>query len=387
MDFSHQDKRRSRQLVVLQQSPFCNIDCHYCYLPFRNRKDRMPMSILKKTYERVFASNLIRDPITFLWHAGEPLAVGHDFFEDAFRLCHDVNKSFGRKYHHSIQTNATLIDDRWVGIFKDNNVGVGVSLDGPKFIHDHQRVMRNGRGTHDLVMNGVKKLQAANVDFSVIMVLTRDALDYPNEIYEFFVTNRIRHVGFNIDELEGVHTTSSYQSHDAADSYFRFMKSMLRLCFSNPGQLIVREFKSLVPVVAGRSFRRGIDAFGHDTNVPMQILTIDYEGNYSTFSPELRSAKSEKHMDFRMGNVNTDVLDEILNNPVFMQVNEEIQAGVKKCQVSCGYWDFCGGGPPVNKYFEHGRFDVTETMDCKVSVQTLTDAIITHLETLKTTAL
>ncbi|MEM7010785.1 MAG: radical SAM protein, partial [Verrucomicrobiota bacterium] len=144
-------------VLVIQPSPFCNLDCDYCYLPNRMSKTRMEMSTLRKVMERVWESGLVADGFQLLWHAGEPLAVPVHWYEEAF----DVINSFPgarQRILHTFQTNATLINDKWCEFIKKHRVEVGVSIDGPAFIHDHHRKTRSGRGTHDKVMRGVAKL-------------------------------------------------------------------------------------------------------------------------------------------------------------------------------------------------------------------------------------
>ena len=71
-------------LLVLQPSPFCNINCDYCYLPNRTSKKRMPLEVVAATIEKVFAADLVLGPLTVIWHAGEPLAVPISYYEQAF---------------------------------------------------------------------------------------------------------------------------------------------------------------------------------------------------------------------------------------------------------------------------------------------------------------
>src|SRR5579862_7910824 len=221
------------QLIVLQPTPFCNIDCKYCYLPHRASTQRMPVEVMRRIYSEVFRCKQFGDPITFVWHAGEPLSVPPNFYREAFDLALRINAPFGRKFSQNIQTNATLINSTWIELFQQYSVGVGVSIDGPAFIHDQQRVTRSGSGTHAKVMAGVKQLQDAHIPFNVIMVLTRFALDYPDEVFNFFVDNGIEAIGFNIDELEGMNQLSSNQSENALEKYKAFMRRFVDLTTRN----------------------------------------------------------------------------------------------------------------------------------------------------------
>src|SRR6202012_6006644 len=71
-------------LLVLQPSPFCNINCDYCYLPNRTLKKWMPLEIVGATIEKAYAADLVLGPLTVIWHAGEPLAVPISYYERAF---------------------------------------------------------------------------------------------------------------------------------------------------------------------------------------------------------------------------------------------------------------------------------------------------------------
>jgi uncharacterized protein len=212
------------------------------------------------------------------------------------------------------------------------------------------------------------------------MVLTRFALDFPDEIFDFFVSNNIHDIAFNIDELDKLGGKSSFQNSDAIDKYKYFMRRFLSLMRANPGKLLVREFNALLPFFIDKKADMGEGDGFNNTNIPLQMLTIDYLGNYCTFCPELLSASTERFPTFHMGNVATQSIDEIFENKVFQVVNNEVQAGVKLCHQSCEYWAFCGGGSPSNKIFETGRFDISETKYCQTHVQALTDVIVEHLE-------
>src|SRR5580692_3105704 len=117
---------RGGSLIVLQGTPFCNIDCSYCYLPDRSETGRMPLQIAQTVFRRAFESSRLREPITFLWHAGEPLTVPVAMYSELFELAHAENREYKRKFQFSIQTNGTLINDRWIDLFQRYDVGIGV---------------------------------------------------------------------------------------------------------------------------------------------------------------------------------------------------------------------------------------------------------------------
>ncbi len=90
---------------------------------------------------------------------------------------------------------------------------------------------------------------------------------------------------------------------------------------------------------------------------------------------------SPDYGDFSFGNVMTDSFDSILSKPKFAAVAQDIEAGVQRCRDTCEYFSYCGGGAPVNKYFENGTFDSTETMFCRLSKQAVLNVVLEKLET------
>jgi len=372
---SRPGRLRYRTLVVLQPTTFCNIDCSYCYLPGRQATARMSPAVLRAVFDKVLASELVEDPVVFLWHLGEPLSVPQAFYEEAFGYAAAAAARYGRAIHHGFQTNATLMSSRWTDLIRKHRVIVGVSVDGPAFIHDRVRVNRAGRGTHAAVMRGISQLQAAEIGFGTISVLTDFTLDYPDEFYDFFVEHGIDDVGYNIDEVEGVNRVSSLGSADSTERYERFLFGVLRRAEHHHGAVKVREVWTNVAALA----------FGaadpvNNTNQPFRIINVDHRGDVTTFCPELVTARTPAGRGFALGNVLTHSLEELRDSPVFLEQSAQIAAGVAMCRQTCDYWKFCGGGSPSNKFFEHGRFDVSETRTCRVHKKATVDVLLRYLE-------
>src|SRR5215213_9657981 len=110
------------ELLVVQPTPFCNLDCSYCYLPNRADTRRMSLTTLDRTFRWVAESGLVREPFTLLWHAGEPLAVPVAWYEAAAEMLREYGA--GWQVTESFQTNATLIDDEWCRYFLRHGVEV-----------------------------------------------------------------------------------------------------------------------------------------------------------------------------------------------------------------------------------------------------------------------
>ena len=110
------------------------------------------------------------------------------------------------------------------------------------------------------------------------------------------------------------------------------------------------------------------------------MLSIDYEGNFMTFSPELLSLESEEYGKFILGNVGQETFEKACYSQKFRQIYSDIKAGVDLCEQSCQYFSVCGGGAPANKFYENGSFRSTETMYCRLTKKILVDLILEDIE-------
>src|SRR5258708_15580232 len=173
------------QLLVVQPTPFCNIDCRYCYLPDRTNKAVVAEATLANLCSQVFASGWVRDGVTIVWHAGEPMVLPIDFYRRAFRLI-DGLKPTDLAVAHSFQTNGTLIDDAWCEFFAAEQISVGVSVDGPQPLHDINRRTRSGRGTFERTIAGIRRLRRHGAPFPVISGLAPPGPPGPPRRFECY---------------------------------------------------------------------------------------------------------------------------------------------------------------------------------------------------------
>jgi uncharacterized protein len=354
------------KLLVLQASPFCNIDCSYCYLPDRDSVARITLPVIEATIRNVLDSGLLGEQLSIAWHAGEPLTVGPAFYRQAF-ACIDAVVGGRCSVRHSIQTNAMLIDQEWCELFARHNVKVGVSIDGPAFIHDQNRKTRDGKGTHAKAMRGVERLLRNTIPFHAIAVTTAASLPYPDEIFEFFLGEGFCEVGFNIDECEGERQHSSIGAQEEA-GFHRFLARMLELSEAAGGRIRIRELDEASKVILHGLDPVEIDGtrFPHNAQVqPLEILSVDHAGNFSTFSPELLGQRRAEYNGFIFGNVLESSVASIFSNPHFVAMYRQVIGGVERCRDACEYFGLCGGGAPANKLYENGSFDSAETAYCR----------------------
>lgn len=328
------------------------------------------MSILtfQKILENLENSRLLDESMTVCWHAGEPLVMPYDFYKSCFEITRTFEKP-GLEIHQNIQTNAILVNQELCDLFKEYKVRVGVSLDGPEFIHDAKRKFRNGKGSHAATIKGIKLLQDNNISVSAICVLSSESLDYPDEIYYHFLENNIHRLGLNIEEAEGTHQESSI-SNSHIDKYQNFLYRFLELAAID-NRIELREFNMIENILKTNN-----DIIINSQSNPYEIVNVSTNGDFTTFSPELLSQESVEYDGFVLGNVYNDLIIDMEKTGKFQKMYGEILAGVKKCSDECDYFGLCGGGAPSNKYYENKTFNSSETQYCRFNKKILVDVYL-----------
>lgn len=374
-------------LLVVQPTPFCNINCDYCYLPDRDSTARMVPAVFSELLRQVFASGLAGRELSVIWHAGEPLVLPVDYYSAMLGVIDELRIERSR-FRHSIQTNGLLISDAWCRFIRDNDFHIGISVDGPAFIHDRHRKDRQGKGTHDRVVRGMERLHDHGIEFHAIAVVTADSLDFADEIIQFFVDNGVQRIGFNIDEQEGENRRSSLVNPRLETRIRKFWARLYELQQSHEGLIHIREFESAYAAIMRSPVWLNADvAMGNNSQVsPLRILTVDWSGNLYTFSPELAGLKSVPYTDFCIGNICRDSLPDLVRSEKLRRLTEDIRAGVKMCAEACEYFGLCGGGAPSNKYYENGLFASAETAYCRATIQMPVDVVLADMETLTKSA-
>ena len=369
------------QLLIVQPTPFCNIQCDYCYLPDRADTSRMSPETFRLLLERVFSSGLVPAELSLVWHAGEPLVLPPAYYESLMRAADDLLIP-RTKFRQSIQTNAMLVNEAWCSYILGQDIHVGVSIDGPAWLHDAHRKDRQGRGTHRKVMEGIEMLKSRGIDLHIIAVITADALDHPDEIFDFFLNLGIVRVGFNVEELEGVHGASTLMRDGIEERVWRFWLRMYERQVEAGSAIQIREFVRAYKIIAGGPSQMTADWAMRQSSLvaPLGIVTVDWQGNFSTFSPELLGLKSIHYGDFTFGNIYRNALSDLQTTEKFNRVARDVYEGVKKCERECQYFELCGGGAPSNKYFENGSLVSTETMYCRTTVQMPIEIVLNDIE-------
>jgi uncharacterized protein len=351
--------------IVLQPTSLCNLNCKYCYLPERSKNLKMYPLVTQN-----LADNLrnLEHPVKIVWHGGEPLACGIDYFTTLIQPFHELEKR--GLISHVIQTNATLIDERWCDFFKAHKFHVGVSVDGPSWANTN-RVDWGGNQTFDQVFRGTQYLKKASIDFSAIGVISDEMLGQASDIYEFFCDLGCSFLGINIEEKEGPNKRDVCDTGEVND----FWRELFQAWQRNP-KLKVREFNRVL------SWMQRVcqaDAASAESLVFDIFPTIGYNGDVVFLSPELLGAKSTHYSDFVVGNVCDESLLSIVEKWKDFTYVQDFVEGVQTCSKECTHFSYCHGGQASNKFFELGTTNGTETVFCRNSQMRLVDAVLGYI--------
>jgi uncharacterized protein len=172
--------------------PICNLDCKYCFYLEKEslypqvEKWAMSDQVLE-SYIRQYIEAHDTPVVNFAWQGGEPTLLGVDYFRNLVQI--QKKYADGKQIANAFQTNGVLLNDAWAEFFLEYQFLIGISIDGPRELHDAYRVDKGGQPTFDRVMRGIETLQRHKVDFNTLTTVHRANADSPLEVYRFLRDN------------------------------------------------------------------------------------------------------------------------------------------------------------------------------------------------------
>ena len=183
------DAPRAFHIMAKPSGSACNLNCDYCFFLKKARlypgsNFRMPDEVQEAYIRQLFEAHQAPQ-VTVAWQGGEPTLMGLDFFRRGMEL-QKKHQRPGTQVENTFQTNGILLNDEWCRFFRENNFLIGLSLDGPRELHDTYRKDRGGRGTFDRVRKAARLLQKHRVEFNILCTVNAKNADHPLEVYRFF---------------------------------------------------------------------------------------------------------------------------------------------------------------------------------------------------------
>jgi serine-type anaerobic sulfatase-maturating enzyme len=176
-------------LLAKPTGAICNLDCTYCFflskeMLYPGSRFRMADDLLETYLRQLIEAHARVSEVAVAWQGGEPTMMGLDFFRRSVELAEELKRP-GQHIAYTIQTNGTLLDDEWAAFFAEHDFLVGLSIDGPREIHDAYRVDKGGKPTFDRVMEGLRVLQRNHVEWNALTTIHDANQDRGREVYRF----------------------------------------------------------------------------------------------------------------------------------------------------------------------------------------------------------
>ena len=247
-------------ILIKPASANCNMDCKYCfYKCLSSHREEYSKGFMKEETLETLVREAIAyadGSLTFAFQGGEPTLAGLDFFQKAVELQQKYNNK-KLQIENTIQTNGLLIDEKWARFLGEHRFLVGLSLDGPKKMHDRYRKDAAGQDTFARIMHSVQLLEQYHVDYNVVTVVTNDTAKQASFLYKFWKRNHYPFVQFipcmdEIKRQDGTQERSIYAVEP--EQYGKFLCELFDLWYADfvAGETMdIRMFSNLAQMAAG----------------------------------------------------------------------------------------------------------------------------------------
>lgn len=247
-------------ILIKPASANCNMDCKYCfYKCLSSHREEYSKGFMKEETLEILVREAIAyadGSLTFAFQGGEPTLAGLDFFQKAVELQQKYNNK-KLQIENTIQTNGLLIDEKWARFLGEHRFLVGLSLDGPKKMHDRYRKDAGGQYTFARIMHSVQLLEQYHVDYNVVTVVTNDTAKQASFLYKFWKRNHYPFVQFipcmdEIKRQDGTQERSIYAVEP--EQYGKFLCELFDLWYADfaTGEAMdIRMFSNLAQMAAG----------------------------------------------------------------------------------------------------------------------------------------
>lgn len=332
-----------KKSVVVKPTNNCNLQCKYCY----NSGSNIIMS--HKTLENTLSKTITHHrkyPIHFLWHGGEPLLAGLDFYKEAIKI---QNKTKKKSQHifNSIQTNLTLMDEAYLEFFSRTNFSISFSLDGNKELNDSQRVYRNGKGSYEDVIKKVEMFKERDIPLRAIIVINRQNVNRLEDIYSFF---RDYGINFKIHPLVKAGRALENSSLEISpQEYGKFMIKLFDIWFNDVNNTNRIKIEPFFQYVGNLMFQEPGDCA---TSKNCQSFLISVAPNGDVYP----CWRFDGDTELKYGNINEDSMESILKSDIRKKILTRSPNAIKDC-VECEFKGICNAGCMNHAYNEGNLMD------------------------------
>ncbi|MBZ0298643.1 MAG: anaerobic sulfatase maturase [Anaerolineae bacterium] len=341
---------RAFHLMTKPRGAICNLDCQYCYFLskerlYPNSGFRMSDNLLEE-YTRQYIEAQQVPEVTFAWQGGEPTLMGLDFFRLAVSYQQKYKKP-GMRIFNSFQTNGVLLDDDWCAFFKTNDFLIGLSVDGPRHLHDAYRVDKGGQPTFDRVMRGREALERHGVDYNILCTVHAANASHPLEVYRFFRDELDAHFMQFIPIVERANETGFQEGSSVTErsvtavGYGQFLIGLFDAwVLQDVGQVFVQIFD--VALAAWSGERPGLCIFEETCGT---ALAMEHNG-------DVFSCDHFVEPDYRLGNIQQIPLKDMVGSQRQWEFGQAKKDALPRYCRECEVRFVCHGGCPKNRFID-----------------------------------
>ena len=342
----------------------CNLRCDYCYylekgkLYAHCRKMEMSEALLERYVRELIWAQRGTD-VLFEWHGGEPLLRGRAFFEQALHW----QKVYGggKRVMNTLQTNGTLLTDDWCRFFRDHGFLLGVSIDGPQWMHDAYRRSADGRGSWDRVMAGIEKLNRWGVEWNAMAVVNELTTHHPLEFYGFFKEIGAKFIQFTPNTLKALSiehlalsikadAVETQEQNAGAENNAQCQKIQPR----SWGTFLCRLFDEWVKEDVGEYFIQLFDAtLSNWCGLTPGVCSLAKRCGHAAcmeFNGDVYSCDHFVYPDFKLGNLWEHSLTELMYSERQRQFGLQKELGLPAQCRRCRWLFACHGECPKNRF-------------------------------------
>jgi len=337
-------------VMMKPSGSICNLDCEYCYflskeLMYPGSKFRMADALLEE-YTRQYIEAQRVPEVTFAWQGGEPTLMGLDFFRQAIAYQKNYCKP-GMRIFNAFQTNGVLLDDDWCAFFKEHDFLIGISIDGPRPLHDHYRVDKGGQPTFDRVMRGLKFLKKHQVEFNVLTTVHAANAGKPLEVYRFLRDEVKTQFMQFIPIVERKNETGFQEGNEVVDrsvtarQYGEFLKTIFdEWVMRDIGSTFVQIFDVALAGYTGN--RPGLCVFEETCGTAM---AMEHNGDLFTCDHFVEP-------DYKLGNIQEIPLLDMVASDQQWEFGRDKKESLPQYCLDCEVRFVCNGGCPKNRFIE-----------------------------------
>jgi uncharacterized protein len=328
----------------------CNLACDYCYVyemadqSWRSRPVAMSAHVVDQTARRIaeHAERHSLDEVRVILHGGEPLLAGRDFFA---RTARTIRSSVAARTRVELgmQTNAVLLDERFLDVLLEHRIRIGVSLDGDRSAHDRHRLYANGRGSHDGVVKALHLLrQDRYAPLFTGLLCTIDLHNDPVSTYEALLEFEPPSMDFLLPHGNWSAPPPERSADPALTPYADWLIAVFDRWYAAPHRESgIRFFEEIINLLVGG--RSHVESIGLTA---VNLIVVEADGTLE----QVDSLKAAFHGAPATGlNIFDHDFDAALNHPAIAARQLGIDGLCETCR-RCPVRDICGGGLYPHRY-------------------------------------